>query len=332
MALDGSYFQDVALREWALAYLSPRYLSLGIHAFVAFYVGFKFLFLVFNATDILERWVFELTPAFLRGLPELQLALLSAVAAGTNVFLHYAHPRRARFLGILLTGLMVASLVLALRTSPYYFDAVNLARLTVLGALLATVPLDHLGLMRREAPWPEEPLYEEVGAPYPMEPAWGPPEPAAFDDAMSSVDEALSLLGGAQEGSTSQEEMADLATDLLEELLAVFEEGEEVEEQPPSRDPAEAQRRQALFQRRIQSIDRRLQADPEDADALFAKGTYLAMQKRHQEAIEVLDRVTQLNPRYPGVWYFKAKVHQALGNLKMAELCLNRAAQLESEE
>lgn len=72
-------------------------------------------------------------------------------------------------------------------------------------------------------------------------------------------------------------------------------------------------------------------ADPTDVDALFAKGTYLAMQKRTTEAIEALDRVTQLDPRYPGVWFFKAKIHQMLGNVRMAELCLRRAAEVEEE-
>lgn len=324
MAYEGPYAGEVSLRDWALSYLRPRNLALGIHAFVAFYVGFKFLFLVFNATDILERWVFELTPALVLGLPELQLGLLSSSVAGANVFLHYARPRKARVLGMLLTVVMVGSLILALRTSPYYFDTVNVARLGVLGTLLLTVPLDQTGLARREERW-EVPAYEpEAGS-------WGPSEPEAFDEAMASVDEALGFLDTAEETPASREEVADLATSLLEELLTVFEEESEVEEEPPTPDPAEVRRRQALFENRIQSIDQRLAANPEDADALFAKGTYLAMQRRHLEAVQALDQVTRINPRYPGVWFLKAKVHQTLGNARMAELCLQRAAEADAE-
>ena len=314
MAADGSYYRDPTLKEWIFLYIRPRYLSLGVHAFLAFYLGFKFLFVVWNASSLLERWAFELTPLFLLQFQELQLLMVGASLAIVNAFLHYSRPRFDRLIGMAITGTMVFSLILALRTSPYYFDAVNMPRLLVLGALLATIPLDHLDLLRRQ-------VWRSAGYTPPEAAMWGP-EPGAFDQGLGTVDKALSALDSAVSGTEAPTtETREVATSMLEGLLADFdapETGFEV---------SEVRRRQAIFEKRMKSIDDRLAADAQDADALFAKATYLSMRKEYEKAIDLLDQVGVVNAEYPGLWIFKAKIYELMGNLKMAELSLQRAGE-----
>ncbi len=297
-----------------MLYIRPRSVSLGIHAFLAFYLGIKILFLLWNASSLLERWAFELTPLFLLQFQELQLLMVGAGLATGNAFLHYSRPKFDRLIAMAITGTMVVSLILALRTSPYYFDAVNIPRLAVLGALLATIPLDHFDLLRRGARQPESYAPPEAAM-------WGT-EPEAFDQGLGNVDEALNALDSAIGGVGSDPAQAtDTATLMLEGLLADFdapETGSEV---------SEVRRRQAIFEKRMKSIDDRLEANAQDADALFAKATYLTMRKEYEKAIELLDQVGVVNSDYPGLWIFKAKIYELMGNLKMAELSLQRAGQ-----
>ena len=291
-------------------------MSLGIHAFLAFYLGLMILFVLWDANSVLERWAVELTPLFLLQTQELQLLIVGAGLAAGNAFLHYSRPRFDRLAGLAITGTMVISLILALRTSPYYFDAVNIPRLAVLGALLATIPLDHLDLLRRGARQPE-------AYPPPELTMWGP-EPEAFDEGLGTVDEALNALDVAVDGvEPTSEEATDVATLMLEGLLADFEAPE------TGFEVSEVRRRQAIFEKRMKSIDDRLAADAQDEDALFAKATYMAMRKEYEKAIELLDQVGVVNSDYPGLWIFKAKIYELMGNLKMAELSLTRASQLE---
>ncbi|MEE8232198.1 MAG: hypothetical protein V3R46_02645 [Thermoplasmata archaeon] len=291
-------------------------MSLGIHAFLAFYLGLMVLFVLWDANSVLERWAVELTPLFLLQTQELQLLIVGAGLAAGNAFLHYSRPRFDRLAGMAITGTMVLSLILALRTSAYYFDSVNIPRLAILGALLATIPLDHLDLLRRGARQPE------VYAP-PEAAMWGP-EPAAFDEGLETVDEALNALDVAVDGvEPTPTEATDVATLMLEGLLADFEAPE------TGFEVSEVRRRQAIFEKRMKSIDDRLAADAQDADALFAKATYMAMRKEYEKAVDLLDQVGAVNSDYPGLWIFKAKIYELMGNLKMAELSLKRASELE---
>ena len=316
MAAEGSYYRDPTLREWVFLYIRPRSVSLGIHAFLAFYLGLTILYVLLDANSVLERWAVELSPLFLLQTPELQLLLVGAGLAAGNAFLHYSRPRFDRLAGIAITGTMVMSLILALRTSPYYFDALNIPRLAVLGALLVTIPLDHFDLLRRGARHPEEGASPEVAM-------WGP-EPEAFDEGLETVDDALNALDTAVGGvETTPEEATDVATLMLEGLLADFEAPE------TGFEVSEVRRRQAIFEKRMKSIDDRLGADAQDPDALFAKATYMAMRKEYEKAIELLDQVGVVNSDYPGLWIFKAKIYELMGNLKMAELSLKRASELE---
>ncbi len=326
MAAEGSYAGYFVFREWAISFLRPRYLSLMIHTFIAFYAVLKFIFLVFNSTSILERWVFELTPAFLLTLQPLQLALVSGVAAGTNAFLHFSQRKRERILAIFLTVSMIASIILGLRTSPYYFDSVNLGRLIAIGFLLVTVPLDNIDLHSSAVPW-------RAAAPASPE-LWGPEAPEEFDQVMDSVDHVLDSLDSSKPPTIAQEQAVEPAIDILEDLLSAISqqpeaEAEEEEEEVVGLDPAEMERRKSLFEHRLEEIDRRLVSDPNDVDALFAKATYLAMRLQYAEASEILDEVTRLSPYYPGVWHLKAKVYELMGNQDMADLCAKRAMEME---
>jgi hypothetical protein len=314
MAADGSFYQTPTLKEWVFLYIRPRSVSLGIHAFLAFYLAFKTILILWNASSLLERWAFELTPLFLFQTPELQLLMVGTGLAATNAFLHYSRPKFDRLIAMAITVIMVVSLILALRSSPYYFDAINMPRLIVLGALLATVPLDHLDLLRRRARQPDGYAPPEVAM-------WGP-EPEAFDEGLGTLDEALNALdevvGG---GEPTPAEATDVAASMLEGLLADFDEPETGVE------VSEIRRRQAIFDKRMKSIDDRLSSDAQDADALFAKATYLAMRKEYEKAIELLDQVGAVKSDYPGLWIFKAKIYELMGNLKMAELSLERASE-----
>ena len=68
----------------------------------------------------------------------------------------------------------------------------------------------------------------------------------------------------------------------------------------------------------------RLRKDPEDLDALFTFGTWLAMTERYDEAVEVLHEITKRDPNYPGVWVLKSQVYRRMGKERMADLCMER--------
>ena len=68
----------------------------------------------------------------------------------------------------------------------------------------------------------------------------------------------------------------------------------------------------------------RLRNDPEDLDALFTFGTWLAMTERYDEAVEVLHEITKRDPNYPGVWVLKSQVYRRMVKERMADLCMER--------
>jgi len=74
----------------------------------------------------------------------------------------------------------------------------------------------------------------------------------------------------------------------------------------------------------------RLRSNPEDLDALFAFGTWLAMTERFDESVEVLHEITKRDPNYPGVWVLKSQVYRRMGKSRMAELCMERDLALQA--
>ena len=69
----------------------------------------------------------------------------------------------------------------------------------------------------------------------------------------------------------------------------------------------------------------RLQRNERDRDALFTLGSYLALQGQHPEALELLHRLTKLDPKYPGLWWLKARVFRDVGKLKAARSAVGTA-------
>lgn len=74
-----------------------------------------------------------------------------------------------------------------------------------------------------------------------------------------------------------------------------------------------------------------LELDEDDTDALFTLGAYLLLDGKAEKALETLNRLTLLDPSYPGLWWVKAQVFEKLGNKKAAESAIARAQQGEAE-
>jgi len=98
---------------------------------------------------------------------------------------------------------------------------------------------------------------------------------------------------------------------------------------PPPAEAGTGDERVASLARVADSI---LAKDPRNLDALFAKAATLAHMGRWEDALSVLNDVTRIEVRYPGVWVLKAKVFERLGKPKMAASCRERAIELHGKE
>lgn len=76
---------------------------------------------------------------------------------------------------------------------------------------------------------------------------------------------------------------------------------------------------------RVERARGRLADNERDRDALFTVGAHLAATGEGDEAIEVLNKLSMLDPAYPGLWWVKARVFETLGNSKAAEAAMVRA-------
>ncbi len=76
----------------------------------------------------------------------------------------------------------------------------------------------------------------------------------------------------------------------------------------------------------LEALKAHLQADPKDHDALVALGLLLLSRHQPEKALECFNRVSRADPKYPGIWRFKAKAFDALGDTKAAEECRLRGA------
>ena len=74
-----------------------------------------------------------------------------------------------------------------------------------------------------------------------------------------------------------------------------------------------------------------LKDNPEDADALFAKATALAVLQRYDESMSTLNELTRVDHRYPGLWLLKSKIYSGMGDEQKAKLCRERSAETEEE-
>ncbi|MEW5937931.1 MAG: tetratricopeptide repeat protein, partial [Candidatus Thermoplasmatota archaeon] len=81
------------------------------------------------------------------------------------------------------------------------------------------------------------------------------------------------------------------------------------------------------LERRLEAIEERIKADPQDLAARFEKGEILAEMGKTREAISALNEVTKSDPSYPDVWDLKAALFTQLGEEKIAASCYKRAVE-----
>ncbi len=81
----------------------------------------------------------------------------------------------------------------------------------------------------------------------------------------------------------------------------------------------------ADLEERVERARGVLAANERDRDALFTVGAHLAVAGEAEEALEFLNKLTMLDPHYPGLWWVKARVFEALGNAQAAEAAMMRA-------
>lgn len=93
--------------------------------------------------------------------------------------------------------------------------------------------------------------------------------------------------------------------------------------------PAESEGRREevlrLISKRLKECEDVLRADPDDADALFTKGVFLARIGEYRRSLECLNRVTSAHPDYPGVWFLKSSLYERVGDEARAAACRERA-------
>jgi tetratricopeptide (TPR) repeat protein len=80
-----------------------------------------------------------------------------------------------------------------------------------------------------------------------------------------------------------------------------------------------------LISKRLKECDDALRANPQDVDALFTRGVFLARIGEYWRSIECLELVTELNPAYPGVWHLKSSLYLRVGDHGNARACRERA-------
>lgn len=80
-----------------------------------------------------------------------------------------------------------------------------------------------------------------------------------------------------------------------------------------------------LIAKRLKECDHALRKDPHDVDALFTKGVFLARIGEYSRSLDCLNRVTDLNPDYPGVWQMKSSLYVRVGDHDRARAAQKRA-------
>ncbi len=76
----------------------------------------------------------------------------------------------------------------------------------------------------------------------------------------------------------------------------------------------------------VDALKDHLRANPNDYDALVALGLVMLSLRQPDKALDCFNRVSRADPKYPGIWRFKAKAFDALGDGANAELCRLRGA------
>ena len=329
------------LGSWFHDFLHPRYVSLGISIFLAMYVGLKFILVVFNAADVGERWSFELTPFATLNLPDVQLAFLSGVASVSNAFLHYSVQRTHRKWAILLTGSMVAGLLLALRGATADLDPVNLGRVAALVLLLALVPLDNADLLRLGREAPEDFIEAELRSIGRAQAEAGPVNPAGVTRALRDLEAIVAGLpettplpapSEASVGTADDEYLRELMTSVL---------GESEEDEDPKKPTGSAVQPPKLASGRGPS-EPVMKDIPEGSGSevprTFHRGRLVRLSAERlgeartlmeegklEKALRRLDRVAAQDVHTPGLWELAAEIYERLGESEIAAQCRRRA-------
>ncbi len=76
----------------------------------------------------------------------------------------------------------------------------------------------------------------------------------------------------------------------------------------------------------VDALKAHLRANPADHDALVALGLFMLSRREPDKALDCFNRVSRADPKYPGIWRFKAKAFDALGDRANAEQCRLRGA------
>ncbi len=79
---------------------------------------------------------------------------------------------------------------------------------------------------------------------------------------------------------------------------------------------------------RVDRARKRLEEHEDDPDALFTLAAHLAVSGQSEEALETLIRLTAVDPRYPGLWWVKARVFLDAGKPQAAQASLWMARQI----
>ncbi len=76
----------------------------------------------------------------------------------------------------------------------------------------------------------------------------------------------------------------------------------------------------------VEALRVHLKGNPKDHDALVALGLFMLSRGEAEKALECFNRVSREDPKYPGIWRFKAKAFDALGDAEAAKQCRLRGA------
>ena len=82
---------------------------------------------------------------------------------------------------------------------------------------------------------------------------------------------------------------------------------------------------------RLDHARKSLERHDDDPDALFTLAAHLAVSGQLEEALEYLIRLTALDPRYPGLWWVKARVFLDAGKPEAARASLRMAREIMAE-
>ena len=74
----------------------------------------------------------------------------------------------------------------------------------------------------------------------------------------------------------------------------------------------------------LEFYEKKLQENPSDTEAWYARGSTLMKFNRLREALASYDQATEIDAKYDGAWIAKADVYRKLGEPKMAADCYNK--------